>query len=332
MQNLIGFFSSDARPLYKEDIYRTLALPGNSIIHFRYNQKYIQNDIVRNYKEHIGKLGVIFFVTGNDLTKEEKDRNIEYHSIRKVTTKDILISKDTGYFHFYLELNDFIDCDLSINNPDKFVTRIAINEGIKHSWLERVEAVKDHFDDILFFKYELFSKNNKLISPIYSKLNNDAIFHIDDEKEYKLSFSFYDKLQGKSSLNIEDSNCMDVYYKECSNIGTLIDNRSFKLMTHIVSQNKTPSVLRISPDPSDNIKDGLKYEVVSFFEIHKRRFNTIIFGVISSFVFIAIILTQIIGVHIKSGKPLCEIICLCVAAVILFGFSVSLLFHRFNKK
>ena len=65
MQNLIGFFSSDARPLYKEDVYRTLALPEKSIIHFRYNQKYVQDGIVSNINDYIGKLGVIFFVTAH---------------------------------------------------------------------------------------------------------------------------------------------------------------------------------------------------------------------------------------------------------------------------
>lgn len=249
-----------------------------------------------------------------------------------MTIKNIFKSKETGYFHFLLELNEFFDCTISNYDSDKFVTTIAINEGINHSWLERVKAVKEHFDNVLFFKYELLSKDSNIVSPKFSKLNNDAIFYIDDETEYRLSFSFYDKLEGESSLVIEPSNYMDVYYKECSRIGTLIDDRYFKLLTRSVSQNKTPSTLRIRPKPTKDTNGGLSYEVVSFFEIRKSYSSTIIFGILSSFAFSAIIISQIIGAYAKLEKPICTIIWLSVLAFIIFGVAGSILFHRYNKK
>jgi hypothetical protein len=89
MKKFLGFFSSDARPLYTEDIYRVLALPQKSIIHFRYDQKYVADDIITNLQSLVGNEGVVFFLTGNDLSKNPEERIISTHSIRKIIIKKI---------------------------------------------------------------------------------------------------------------------------------------------------------------------------------------------------------------------------------------------------
>ena len=45
----IALFSSDARDLYKADVFRALALPAGYVLHFRYPQKYVRSTSNRNY-------------------------------------------------------------------------------------------------------------------------------------------------------------------------------------------------------------------------------------------------------------------------------------------
>jgi hypothetical protein len=329
MENLIGFFSSDARPLYKEDIYRTLALPDRSIIHFRYNQKYIQDDIVTNHLNYLNSEGVIFFVTGNDLRIPEQERKKESHSIRKIVIKNIYKSEETRHFHFSLELHSYYDCEIVKTEPHKFVSCISVNEGIGHYWIDRVKAVEDHFDDILFFKYDILKRNNKKLNPKYSQLSDDAIYRINDESEYKIVFSFYDKLEGASCLEIADTEHINIHYKECSNIGAVIDDRRFKLVTRTIQQNNKPDTLKICPKPN---KSELKYEVISFFEIKKGRMNIMIFGLLSSSAFLSIILSQVAGTYVKMSMPLSQVILLLLVSVLCFGISATMLFSKFNKK
>jgi len=329
MENLIGFFSSDARPLYKEDVYRALALPEKSIIHFRYDQKYVQDDIVTNHLRYLNSKGVIFFVTGNDLDIPEHQRSIETHSIRKVLVRNIYKSEDTRHFHFLLELHDYYDCTIVQREPSKFVSCISVSDGIGHCWIDRVKVVKSYFDNILFFKYEILRKDNKRLSPEYSPSDDDAVYRLVHEKEYKLAFSFYDKLGGDSHLDIVDSEHINVHYKECSKIGAIIDDRRFKLLTRTIQQSLKPDTLKISPKPNEG---ELTYEVISFFEIKKGSKNSWIFGLLSSLAFLSIILSQIVGAYIRMSNPHWLIALLSLGAILSFGVSGALLFGRFNKK
>jgi hypothetical protein len=330
MEQLIGFFSSDARPLYKEDIYRALALPSGSVIHFRYNQKYIQDDIVAKPEGFLGTRGIIFFVTGNDLKVPEEKRQKQTYSIRMVTLKGVLRSENTRHFHFFLQLDEYCDCTIVNTESSKFVSRVTVSYGTENRWIERVKAVKNDFDNILFFKYEVVDHNGKRVNPKYSNSSQDAIYELLDESEYRLDFSFYDKRDGASNLNIEESEGISVHYRECSKLGATIDDRQFRLHTGFISHMKKPAVLKFKPKPNDN--QELDYEVISFFEIKKNIWSTSLYGFLTALGFVGIVLSQIVGVYIKLGKPKWKIITLSVISFILIGFVGAFLFGKFNKK
>ncbi|MCK5581069.1 MAG: hypothetical protein KAJ18_07320 [Candidatus Omnitrophica bacterium] len=331
MDKLIGFFSSDARPLYIEDIYRAMALPEKSIIHFRYNQKYVQDDIVSDSSKYVNREGIIFFTTGNDLEKTPEDREIKHHSIRKVRIKSIYKSEDTRYFHFLLELGDYYDCEITNTEQNKFAAFVSVKEGINHCWIDRVKAIESYFEDILFFKYEILSKNEKKkLFPKYSKSYKDTIYQLNDESDYKILFSFYDKKNGDSKLNINDSEYIDIHYKECSKIGALIDDRYFNLSTRTIHQRKKNEILKISPSLPKNSK--LSYEVVTRFEITKSYKKAIFYGFLSSFLFISIVLSQVVGALIKLEKPTSCVVIVGVIALFFFFIGSSLLLSNFSKK
>jgi len=330
MADVIGFFSSDAKPRYIEGVYEALTLPSKSIMHFRYNQKHLEDDIANNLNSYKGKDGVMFFVTGNDPTKSEEERNKKYHSIRKIVIRNVSKSADTGFVHFYLELGDYYDCSLNSFQRSKFVTRVSVIEGIKNKWIDRVEVVKDYFDDVLFFKYEILTKKNKLILPTFSELDNDATFHLYDESEYILRCSYFDKLNGKSSLSIADTELLAIHHKESSNIATKIDDRNYKMITNSISQNKTPVQIRFAPNPMPN--GDKNYEVISFFEIRKSFLNTLVFGIVTALAFASVLLSQVFGVFVKDSKPLFDIISIGAIALLLIGVSGAILYRQFNKK
>jgi hypothetical protein len=330
MEQLIGYFSSDARPLYKEDIFRALALPSGSVIHFRYDQKYIQDDIVTNPDSFIDTKGIIFFVTGNDLNIPENERKKQTYSIRMVTLKGVSRSEDTRHFHFFLRLDDFCYCTIASTESRKFVSRIAVNYGTENRWIERVKVVKDDFDDILFFKYEVVDHGGNRVKPKYSKYSQDAVYELLDESEYRLDFSFFDKRDGASNLSIEESEGLSVHYRECSKLGATIDDRQFRLHTGFISHMRKPAVLKFRPTPNDN--QELDYEVISFFDIKKNIKRTALYGLLTALGFAGIVLSQVIGAFVKLNKPTCLIIGLSIVAIILFGIAGAFLFGKFNKK
>jgi len=56
----VFLFSSDERPAYKEDNLKILCYPAGYIIHFRYDEKYVQTDL--NFNSLIDKEAVLVIV------------------------------------------------------------------------------------------------------------------------------------------------------------------------------------------------------------------------------------------------------------------------------
>ena len=81
----ICFFSSDARTLYKKDVFRVMALPKGYTIHFRYLFKYV-NLALDKIEDFKNRDCVIFFSYGNDLKNPLPLKNV---SLREAIIEDI---------------------------------------------------------------------------------------------------------------------------------------------------------------------------------------------------------------------------------------------------
>lgn len=341
INNVICFFSSDARSLYLEDIYRALALPKKSILHFRYQQKYVDDTIVKNLKKensisYLKKEGVIFFVTGNRLTTEENQVKA-YHSIRKVLIRDCYISDNTNLVHFYLELGDFFDYKIDDTYPhEKFVAFVPLSEENNHKWIDIVKKVEPYFEETLFFHYEIFNHQGIVVQPTYNKVLKDSIFNIEDESEYIINCSFYDMRQGTSSLSYEDDDILTIYYKESTKLSALVDDRQYKIVTRSINQKITPQKLKFFPKTENSNEE--KFEVQSFFCIKKRNRSISCFGFWTSLALLALILAQQLSLVLKkcffhfSLFVSFLIIVLFLALLYVFGLSASKLYSHFNKK
>jgi hypothetical protein len=99
----VAFYSSDARDLYKADVYRALALPKGYVLQFRYLKKYIHPDLLANLSNLRGQAGLIFFVSGNNPpvpptgagNGQGRQPALGIHPIRHVTIRDIKIDDNT---------------------------------------------------------------------------------------------------------------------------------------------------------------------------------------------------------------------------------------------
>lgn len=332
MKESLGFFSSDARPLYIIDILRTLALPRKSVIHFRYDQKYVDEDIKGNMNSFIGYEGIIFYMTGNLLSKREDKRIINTYSIRKVIIKDIECSDITGLYHFYLELGDYCDCKLDQRDEKNFVSKIQISDDKEQKWIEKVKSIKDSIEyNVMFFNYEILDSNMEVLNPEYTKLIHTSVYNLNDESEYIMKCSFYDKLEGSSYLEINDSEIIKIYHKDKSGIGAVIDDRQYKISISTIAQSSVADMVRLFPKITDT-DDSIFYDVVTLFKIKKRKRKGILFGLYTSLLFASAIVAQLLSSWIKEAKPWLHIAVVSIVIWISVWILSALLYLHFNKK
>jgi hypothetical protein len=275
------FFSSDARPLYKNDVFRAMSYPDNYVIHFRYLEKYIDGDAMKL----LGKEGIIFFTMGNDLNIPNDQKIITNVSIREVIVHGIEKADDTGQVHFYLKLKNFKTVTIDNNPPNimppsKFVTELNLIDGPIVKWHQVIDTIKDSFKNQLFYKFKIIDKKvNKSIDPEYDKIEKQSFYKLSDEKSYALEMGFYDTEPGTSddyhSLRIMpmDTDLVKVVAPANIDLETRRDNRVYSIFTRTLSSSnsftyinfetlkKTSSAVPPDPQLTSVIDTTLKIEV-----------------------------------------------------------------------
>jgi hypothetical protein len=253
--NKLCFFSSDARPLYKQDVFRAMSYPAGYVIHFRYQEKYI----IGNLSDLEGKEALIYFSIGNDLNINEDQRRITHVSIREVIVKIVEKAEDTGQVHFYLELGDFkLDQLDSSNSPDimppnKFVTELKINSSPIAQWYQVIDSIKTSFPNQLFYKFQIKDKKkNKVLSSSFDKVENQSYYKLSDEMNYALEMAFYDTEPSTSNnyhgLKIEamDGGLIQLVVPETIDLDARKDNRVYSIVTKTSSSSNAFTYINFS--------------------------------------------------------------------------------------
>lgn len=273
------------------------------------------------------------------MTKKETEKHIENISIRKVIIRNIEKSNNTNLIHFYLEVNDFYDCN--INNADKnlFATEVNIDEGKKHTWMERVESVKTSFpDQIRFFQFEIEDKKG-LIKPKISKTKKYAYYSLREESEYLLKCSSYSDNDQGAFVAIKDTETLRVTAKDTSAVGARVDDRIYQMITETTSLAKVSEEIRLFldwPETNNGTNENLRdFEVVVLYEIRKKATNIILFGFLTLCAFFGIAISQWCGKNINidfSEKISFSQIIITITGILLIFVSSCLLYYKFNKK
>lgn len=252
----IAFFSSDAYPLYKIDIFRSLALPNGYTLQFRYNRRHISQNIFSDISSLIDREGCIFFVPNNNLEIPLQQRNLGNKiSIRKVKIVEATYDSLTEQILFFLELGEFQNFEIPVEEKDLlpendiYVSEIAVTDRNDNSWVGRVDAIKEFFPNNLFFNFTKIKGNKSDIVPKYSRQTNSSYFELDDEALYGAEVSFYDLNQGNSIFMQENfSDLLRLELPNRFNIKAPLDKKIFPLQTLPSRQEKDIVSLKLGEE------------------------------------------------------------------------------------
>lgn len=337
----IVFFSSDARELYKADIYRAMALPAGYILHFRYPTQYIDRSLLANLKELLDQPGTIFYVSGNDTSLPEKDRQVKLFSIRSVVVRGIMVDQNIDTIHFYLELGDFADVTPHEQTPPEarppyiFVSKILLTAGTKGTWKERAEAIQADFKPLPFFLIKSVSQRSRALSPVYSWDDKSCSFHLSDESEYQVELTFYDPWLGATGVTVENgSSDVGLLVPAAHRIGAESDTQVFKLQTRSISSQKLSTYSRLLG--VDYIADAQATRKTDFrvsleWTVIKRWTRIWQFGLLSILAAIGLGLAKLATDNLQTDKLVFANLWLGVGGLLAIGVAASLLYLVFNK-
>jgi len=339
----IALFSSDARDLYKADVFRALALPAGYILHFRYPQQYVQPELLINLASVVNQQGVIFYVSGNDTSIAPDKRQLTTYSIRSVVIRDVVIDPNIGSIHFYLEMGDFTDAtphaatDKAILPPTLFVSKISVDFGPNNKWINRVDAVKAHFADIPFFLLESVRQGSTRLSPTYSEPDKSSSYHLDDESDYQVHIITYDPTMGATGLTVENGSAdVTLSIPTGHRIGAQSDAQPYKLQTHSLPRQKVSSYSRflgvnyaVTAAPAPGRPD---YRVMLEWTIKKKWTKVWQFGLLSVLAAVGLGLAKFATDDLSTFKGSYANVLFALGAAACIGLAASLLYVAFNKR
>jgi hypothetical protein len=297
-ERTIALYSSDATVLYKADVFRTLALPKEYTIQFRYDKTHVSPELLKDIESLRNKPAIVIFLSGNDQSIAPEKRQLDRHVIRRCLIRDAFEDETTQLLILILELKDFLKCDLSpilASSSPYFVSDLSLPKASKSSWFERVESIENHFPDTLFFTISEILHSGCAIRPTYDSKRRISLFKLEEERDYTVSCSCYDRKDGSSHLKI-DNDSADIYFTNLfrSGVGARRDPRWLPLTTGTLKTRSVPTVLRFSA-PSSEEDEGVAEDpnaVNLYFLLIRNKLKVSFLGLLSAAAVFGAILTQ----------------------------------------
>jgi len=333
-KEIICALSSDSRELYKADIYKTLSMPENFILHFRYKYKYVDekilNDDIEKLKE---KKVVIFFVA-------KKDDDYEYISIRKANIHHIEKSDNTELVNIYLKLGEFTNTKININNNDILLKYITCNGEEKVSWKNRIEKVRNYFDKnvIYYFIENITDKKNRKISIKFNYNSKYSYYKLKQGKEYIINLAISNPflaIGSKSENYLEvKTNNNDIILNRTLPIYSSVQFDNIQIPFFITYSNYYKITSHILFKPIINLKENNYNEYISDIKIEKVNgyIESVIFGLLSIFFLIGFFIIKDNSYSLSLFSLKLRLNIKLVIVIIIFFISTSVLFHKYNKK
>jgi hypothetical protein len=349
------FYSSDISTLFKKDVLSAISLPEDYSVHFRYPKENLQDDFIKKLGGMLEKEGVIVYVSGNDHTKKEEDREIKFFPIRNVRVKDVYIDDPTGMVHFHLKLGPIIDSnDIPLQETGNKDKSLPPYNFIKHQtrwsssickWHKKVESLVDfdnNFKDFLFFNINLRHSEkyyNCQVEVAYDSIESASIFKLHEDKNYLLDIAVYNSSADKNkfedfSIKIEyDTDDFFITNPERIVIGAVSDYRKFKIITRDIKTKSSSAYLKLISYKNDGSTDTVRYEELIRLDIKRSSTKLYKFIFISLFgVFGTSMLALSVSQLNKVNANTSFFIPLLVLALISLMISATGQFHYFNKR
>lgn len=210
---VLCLFSSDSRQLYKNWVYEALALEKGSIINFRYDKKYVDENIINTYsneKTIIWKTAYIFHTINN---KDWWD--IKNIPVRSCVIEKIEFNSSINLYFITAKLQDFKNITINSNNasektpPNKFFSELdtTIVESDDIIFETIVDNLKKSLWDVPYIFMEKFTKiDGANIKPKFDKSKNNSYYELIENTEYKINLSIHFPWVNKEIINEDKEN------------------------------------------------------------------------------------------------------------------------------
>lgn len=343
-KDVVLFFSSDATPLYKGDVFRVLALPRAYRIQFRYPYGYVAEEFQKDPRPLIGKAGLVVFVAGNDLNKKENERTLQFFPIRACKVSDAFNDTTTEQIIVILELEEFAACSIdttltpdTARPPAKFVAQGTVADHRPTDWINRVKAVEGVFRDTLFYTLSDVRKKTEAVKPCYDAHTRSSYFNLEEECEYTLECSCYDPGGGLRPLRIDTkSDMIEIVNVFEAGARAPLDTRRLRVSPR-TAKARSLQIRSMFFSPSTvPLSDTSPFADTNFVEIQWRIVRSwskvMKFGVITAMAAIGLLFLQT-GLADKDGSVRIDhtVSCVRVVGVVLIGAAAALLYRHFNK-
>lgn len=330
----ICFISSDTRDLYAEDIFRVMAAPESYIIKFRYRYELIKE--VNRIKENMDV--IIYSLVGT----HSDENKLELIPIRKAKIKDI--EKQNDFIEYYLELKEFvrltsenkkIECE---KIPQKIVS-IITDKNLEVEpclWEKKVEELfaldNNNFRDRLMYKIEKLEVRKFCERWENVPLKGKNTYVCYSNSDYKLIINLKKSSDKNYILNI---NCDKDILKDILEFISLdaprdkVTNRFYTGYFN-TDQRYSQLIFRNTPQKSE-VEDSNKYDFKINIKLKKRKFYSILFGLLIGILTAVTKYNGIITFSKVLNKSIPEILDYSFLPLII-GLISGFLFHKYDKK
>lgn len=281
MKDYLCAFSSDARALYKADIYRVLALPNGSVVHFRYKKKYVDDKIANNPAIVLNQKILIFHTIGNSTPNS---KNINHVPVRTGVITSSQYNSSTDIVHVYMRLDDFFFGQLCSSNslqaspPKKFFTYQKVNGFVKDSFVNSVERLKSSFSGFTLFTIHGLYKScddvikHKPISPILTNNGKGSRYRLKHGDEYWVSMSLGNPEGSDCKIEIVDSSSqLVVQFMNPVETTAQYDDYEFPIHVKSPETNKEFSLLSFIPKCKATSENDFSVQMELSLQLSKRR-------------------------------------------------------------
>lgn len=275
----IIFYSSDARPLYKADVFHCLALPDCYTIQFRYPREFVHPDIAANPGAIIGGFGIVVFVAGNDQTVAAEARILTFHSIRFCTVKDAAFDVHTRQLLVILQLHQFVNCEVAPEHPLRFfVTKGIISSYQPSDWLDCANRVKAWYPETVFFRLNRVLLNTERVSPSYLKYFQMSRFDLHEQTDYSLECLYFDpSARGDAPLSMQsDSPLIQLSNTFVAGAGAELDKRYIHLKTGVLTSRSDRAFITFSTSRAQPPADHNDLQIL--WEIRRKKWKDWLFA------------------------------------------------------
>lgn len=337
---IIAFYSSDRRDMFKRDVYACMCLPTGYIAKFRYDTRYVQDNISESPSFAVGKQGIILFTYNNRPEATEPIASVAIRSVKVVDSYE-----ESGTVYFFLELQEFVDVTAEANQvdilrpTDKFVCEVVLRTIREVSWIDKVRQVQGHFLSAPFTKITikkvLWGAKHE-IRPKYDKIYRRCYYQITEETSYPVEMTLFDNTGECGAFSICSSTAELRFGADIVDIGAKHEHLVHSVISSPLDRRIDPAFLRFMAGTSRDDDRELVEKICRFeinFAVRKSFRRSIWFGILTLLSASGLALSIALARNYKWGEVTDRaLLTMAISSGLLIFIASAFLYFMFRKK